>query len=79
MDTLPRASALGNTLSPAYTICKQAPVLQVRLDLGLTSPQAQWLAKGGSSLSSANLQHISEDPSDAGNGSSMLDSPYKHR
>ena len=53
--------------------------LQVRLDLGLTSPQAQWLAKGGSGLSSGNLQGITEDPADAGGSASFPDSPYKHR
>ncbi|CAK0784857.1 hypothetical protein CVIRNUC_008062 [Coccomyxa viridis] len=51
----------------------------VRLDLGLTSPQAQWLAKGGSGLSSGNLQGITEDPADAGGSASFPDSPYKHR
>ena len=54
-------------------------LLQVRLDLGLTSPQAQWLAKGGSGLSSGNLQGITEDPADAGGSASFPDSPYKHR
>ena len=54
-------------------------LLQVRLDLGLTSPQAQWLAKGGSGLSSGNLQGITEDPADAGGSTSFPDSPYKHR
>ena len=53
--------------------------LQVRLDLGLTSPQAQWLAKGGSGLSSGNLQGITEDPADAGGSTPFPDSPYKHR
>ena len=53
--------------------------LQVRLDLGLTSPQAQWMAKGGSGLSSGNLQQVSEEGSDQVGGSGFLDSPYKHR
>lgn len=50
----------------------------MRLDLGLTSPQAQWLAKGGSGLSSGNLQQINEDGPDVANNG-FLDSPYKHR
>ena len=54
-------------------------LLQVRLDLGLTSPQAQWLAKGGSGLSSGNLQGITENLADAGGIASFPDSPYKHR
>ena len=53
--------------------------LQARLDLGLTSPQAQWLAKGGSGLSSGNLQRLSEEGPNLDGGSGFLDSPYKHR
>ena len=53
--------------------------LQARLDLGLTSPQAQWMAKGGSGLSSGNLQQVSEEGPDQVGGSGFLDSPYKHR
>jgi hypothetical protein len=49
----------------------------VRVDLGLTSPQAQWLSRGGSSMS------MSAQGSDAGGadpaGSGLLDSPFKHR
>ncbi len=51
----------------------------MRLDLGLTSPQAQWMAKGGSGLSSGNLQQVCEEGSDQVGGSGFLDSPYKHR
>ena len=54
-------------------------LVQARLDLGLTSPQAQWLAKGGSGLSSGNLQGITEDLAEAGGSASFPDSPYKHR
>lgn len=47
------------------------------MDLGLTSPQAQWLSRGGSSMS------MSAQGSDAGGadpaGSGLLDSPFKHR
>ncbi len=49
---------------------------QVRLDLGLTSPQAQWLSRGGSIMST----HRSSDNSGADPATtSFLDSPFKHR
>jgi hypothetical protein len=53
---------------------------QVRLDLGLTSPQAQWLARGGSSGylrgGAADTEAGEADPV---GGSGSLDSPFKHR
>lgn len=46
---------------------------QVRVDLGLTSPQAQWLSRGGSGMNS----HGSSDAS--GPDTAFSDSPFKHR
>ncbi len=48
---------------------------QVRVDLGLTSPQAQWLSRGGSSMSAQGSEAGSADPAGLG----LLDSPFKHR
>ncbi|BDA48124.1 hypothetical protein COCOBI_11-3820 [Coccomyxa sp. Obi] len=47
----------------------------VRVDLGLTSPQAQWLSRGGSSMSSHGSDASGADPANT----SFLDSPFKHR
>ncbi|CAL8462881.1 g2415 [Coccomyxa elongata] len=48
----------------------------VRVDLGLTSPQAQWLSCGGSSMSTHGSSGASgADPADTG----FSDSPFKHR
>ena len=66
---------------------------QVRLDLGLTSPQAQWLARGGSGLSGSAGSSGSLWPPPGASGSGQdagssagdlaaagaLGSPYKHR
>lgn len=47
----------------------------MRLDLGLTSPQAQWLSRGGSSMSARAAEAVRADPAAVG----LLDSPFKHR
>lgn len=50
----------------------------MRLDLGLTSPQAQWLSRGGSGIrAQGSLDAGSSHSSSADLGAH--DSPFKHR